>query len=974
MPVNGSSPSYPNSALYGALDRFSQFFVSPLFLESTLDRELRAVDSENKKNLQSDLWRLMQLNKSLSNPAHPYHHFSTGNLQTLKEEPQKRGLDVRNEFIKFYEKHYSSNRMKLVVLGRETLDEMEQWVSDLFSRVQNKNLPQNRWDGLQPWTPDELCKQVFAKPVMDSRSVDIYFPFLDEEFLYDSQPSRYISHLIGHEGPGSILAYVKAKGWANGLSAGAMPICPGSAFFTVSVRLTREGLRQYREVVKVVFQYIAMIKEREPEQWIFDEMKNLAEVEFRFKQKSPASRFTSRLSSVMQKPLPRGRLLNGSIMRNYDPELIKKALSYLRADNFRSTIVAQDYPGDWDSKEKWYGTEYKVEKIPQDYMAEIHEALATTPETRLPDLPMPHKNEFVPTRLSVERKEVQEPAKTPKLIRHDDHVRLWFKKDDRFWVPKATVHVTLRNPLVWATPANLVKSKFYCELVRDALVEYSYDAELAGLEYHLSASTFGLDISVGGYNDKMAVLLDKVLTSMRDLVVSPDRFHVVKERLSRSYKNSEYQQPFYQVGDFTRYLTAEKAWINEQYTAELEHIGPEDISCFFPQIIRQNHIEVLAHGNLYKEDVLRMTDSIEKILQSRPLPQSQWNLRRNMIIPPGSDYVYERTLKDPDNVNHCIEYYLSIGDMTDDVLRAKLLLFAQMTDEPAFDQLRSKEQLGYVVWSGARYAATAIGYRVIIQSERTAAYLESRINSFLSNFGRKLESMSEDEFEGYKRSLINKRLEKLKNLSSETIRFWNHIGSEYFDFVQNENDAANVRALTKSDLIEFYRRYADPESPTRAKLAVHLNAQGGTTTSPQEKKAKLVALLGNQLEVDGFAVDTDRLSAAFAGLDISTGDENAVLDILRAFLVGEMSLSEEQVNPVMAQTERNLGFHLKQLGLVSKNDNNNTNSTAAVNGSKKGKGPTYITNVPEFKARLPVSAGPNPATDLTEFEDFDAKL
>ncbi|PLB35174.1 a-pheromone processing metallopeptidase Ste23 [Aspergillus candidus] len=974
LPVNGSSSSYPTSALYGALDRFSQFFVSPLFLESTLDRELRAVDSENKKNLQSDLWRLMQLNKSLSNPAHPYHHFSTGNLQTLKEEPQKRGLDVRSEFIKFYEKHYSSNRMKVVVLGRESLDEMEQWVSDLFSRVQNKSLPQNRWDDVQPWTQDDMCKQIFAKPVMDSRSVDIYFPFLDEEFLYESQPSRYISHLIGHEGPGSILAYVKAKGWANGLSAGVMPVCPGAAFFTVSLRLTREGLRQYREVVKVVFQYIAMIKEREPEQWIFDEMKNLAEVEFRFKQKSPASRFTSRLSSVMQKPLPRGWLLSGSIMRKYDPELIKKALSYFRADNFRMTIVAQDYPGDWDSKEKWYGTDYKVEKIPQDFMAEIHEALATSPESRLPDLHMPHKNEFVPTRLSVERKEVQEPAKTPKLIRHDDHVRLWFKKDDRFWVPKATVHVTLRNPLVWATPANLVKSKFYCELVRDALVEYSYDAELAGLEYHLSASIFGLDISVGGYNDKMAVLLDKVLTSMRDLVVNPDRFNVIKERLSRSYKNSEYQQPFYQVGDFTRYLTAEKAWTNEQYAAELEHIEPEDISCFFPQILRQNHIEVLAHGNLYKEDVLRMTDSIEKILQSRPLPQSQWNLRRNMVIPPGSDYVYERTLKDPDNVNHCIEYYLSIGDMTDDVLRAKLLLFAQMTDEPAFDQLRSKEQLGYVVWSGARYAATAIGYRVIIQSERTAAYLESRINNFLRGFGRKLEDMSEDEFEGYKRSLINKRLEKLKNLSSETSRFWNHIGSEYFDFVQNENDAANVRVLTKSDLIEFYRQYADPASPTRAKLAIHLNAQGGTKASPQEKKAKLVSLLGSQLEVDGFAVDTDRLSAAFAGLDISTGDENAVLDTFRAFLIGEMSLSEQQVNLVMAQTERNLGFHLKQLGLVSKNENENTNSTAAANGSKQGKGPTYITNVPEFKARLAVSAGPSPATDLTEYEDFDAKL
>ncbi|GES66360.1 a-pheromone processing metallopeptidase Ste23 [Aspergillus terreus] len=970
---SGSTESSGNgspSPLYGALDRFAQFFVAPLFLESTLDRELRAVDSENKKNLQSDLWRLMQLNKSLSNPAHPYHHFSTGNLQTLKEEPMKRGLEVRSEFIKFYEKHYSSNRMKLVVLGRESLDEMEQWVTELFSGVKNKDLPQNRWDDVQPWLADDMCKQIFAKPVMDTRSMDIYFPFLDEEHLYESQPSRYISHLIGHEGPGSILAYIKAKGWANGLSAGVMPVCPGSAFFTVSVRLTQEGLRQYREVAKVVFEYIAMIKEREPEQWIFDEMKNLAEVEFRFKQKSPASRFTSRLSSVMQKPLPREWLLSGSLLRTYNPDLIKKALSYFRPDNFRMIIVSQDYPGDWDSKEKWYGTEYKVESIPQDFMADIQKALETTPDTRLPDLHMPHKNEFVPTRLSVEKKETPEPQKVPKLIRHDDHVRLWFKKDDRFWVPKATVYVTLRNPLVWATPANLVKSRFYCELVRDALVEYSYDAELAGLDYHLSASIFGLDVSVGGYNDKMSVLLEKVLTSMRDLSVNPDRFHIIKERLARGYKNAEYQQPFYQVGDYTRYLTAEKNWLNEQYAAELEHIEPEDISCFFPQLLRQNHIEVLAHGNLYKEDALRMTDSVENILKSRPLPQSQWHVRRNIIIPPGSNYIYERDLKDPANVNHCIEYYLFLGSMTDDKLRSKLLLFAQMTDEPAFDQLRSKEQLGYVVWSGARYSATTIGYRVIIQSERTAEYLESRIDAFLSSFRTSLQDMTEEEFEGHKRSVINKRLEKLKNLSSETSRFWTHIGSEYFDFLQSESDAANVRLWTKEDMIEFYNQYIDPASPTRGKLSVHLNAQSGAHVAPadtKEQKKRLVSLLGKQLETGGFAVDEDRLSMAFEKLDISTDGERKIFDVFGAFLGAEMSLSEQQTKPILEQAQHNLGLHLKQLGLESK-------STPAANGVDASKHPVYITNVPEFKARLAVSAGPSPITDLSEFEDFDAKL
>jgi len=241
-PSNDEEPSAANpSPLKGALDRFAQFFVAPLFLESTLDRELRAVDSENKKNLQSDQWRLNQLEKSLSNPKHPFCHFSTGSLETLKTLPEARGINVRDKFIEFYENHYSANLMKLCVLGREPLDVLEEWVCEYFSDVENKNLPQNRWPQEPPLTKEWLGIQYFAKPVMDSRELSITFPFMDEDHLFESQPSRYLAHLIGHEGPGSIMAYIKGKGWANSLSAGATPLCPGSpSLFDCTIRLTEE--------------------------------------------------------------------------------------------------------------------------------------------------------------------------------------------------------------------------------------------------------------------------------------------------------------------------------------------------------------------------------------------------------------------------------------------------------------------------------------------------------------------------------------------------------------------------------------------------------------------------------------------------------------------------------------------------------------------------------------------------------------
>ena len=973
---DAASDGITASPLYGALDRFAQFFIAPLFLPSTLDRELKAVDSENKKNLQSDNWRLSQLNKSLSNPKHPYHHFSTGNLQTLKDQPTKRGVKIRDRFIQFHDEHYSANRMKLVVLGREPLDELQSWVAELFAGVVNKDLPQNRWDGIQPYSDTEVMTRVFAKPVMDSRSVEIYFPYQDEENMFRTQPSRYLSHLIGHEGPGSILAYIKAKGWANGLSAGNMHICPGSAFFTISIRLTPEGLQKYGEVVKVVFEYISLLKETPPQKWIVNEVKGMAEVDFRFKQKTPASSFTSKLSSVMQKPLPREWLLSGSkLIREFDATAISQAMSCLRTDSYRLTIVSQEFPGDWDQKERWYGTEYRSEPIPLDFKDAVRRAGQSKAQERLPDLHLPSRNEFIPTRLTVDKKEIDEPMKAPRLIRNDDEVRSWWKKDDRFWVPKANVLVTLRTPLVAVTPANAVKTKLYCELVKDALVEYSYDAEIAGLEYSLASHPLGLDVDVSGYNDKMPVLLEKVLVSMRDLEVKPDRFKIIKERMLRGYRNWDFLQPYRQVGDFTRWLGSENGWINDHYLAELPHLTPEDVSSFYPQLLRQLHFEILAHGNLYKEDALRITDLVQTTLKPRALPQFQWQVRRNVVLPEGSDFTFRRVLGDPANVNNCIEYYLYVGTVADHVLRAKLLLLAQMTEEPGFDQLRTKEQLGYIVFTGARTAATTMGYRIIVQSERSTEYLEERINAFLALFGNSLDDMPLEEFEGLKKSLINKRLERIKNLDQESNRFWSHIGSEYFDFQQVERDVAHLKPLTKSDMIEFYNHYIHPTSSNRAKLSVHMVAQCSpgviASMSASEQKEKVIALLAKFLTSLGVNADFEIFTSRFDTIDVAGGDQEGIIQAIQAYLSEDVEPSAEQRSLVVQQCKQLLGTVLPSLGIEIR---------AAVDGvADLPKAPAmpatkYIEDVHKYKAGLAVSAGPKPVVELSEYEDLEPKL
>jgi insulysin len=49
----------------------------------------------------------------------------------------------------------------------------------------------------------------------------------------------------------------------------------------------------------------------------------------------------------------------------------------------------------------------------------------------------------------------------------------------------------------------------------------------------------------------------------------------------------------------------------------------------------------------------------------------------------------------------------------------------------------------------------------------TPEFLDSRIEAFLMRYADTLEKMSETEFEGHKRSVIDRQPEKLRNLDQE---------------------------------------------------------------------------------------------------------------------------------------------------------------------------------------------------------------
>ncbi len=79
---------------------------------------------------------------------------------------------------------------------------------------------------------------------------------------------------------------------------------------------------------------------------------------------------------------------------------------------------------------------------------------------------------------------------------------------------------------------DITPDRLFVELVEDVLSEVTYDADLAGVSYSIENHEEGITVRVGGYNDKLDVLLRTVLEKIRGLVARPDRLQVVQEKVS----------------------------------------------------------------------------------------------------------------------------------------------------------------------------------------------------------------------------------------------------------------------------------------------------------------------------------------------------------------------------------------------------------------------------------------------------------
>uniref|UniRef100_UPI00398E990D insulin-degrading enzyme isoform X2 n=1 Tax=Pristiophorus japonicus TaxID=55135 RepID=UPI00398E990D len=795
------------------------FDVSNEHLEGALnrckDREVNAVDSEHEKNLMNDAWRLFQLEKSTGNPEHRFNSFGTGNKFTLETRPAEMGIDVRQELLKFHSTNYSSNLMALCVLGRESLDEMTDLVVKLFAEVENKFVPVPEYTE-HPFQEEHLKQLYKVVPIKDIRNLYVTFPIPDLQKYYKSNPGHYLGHLIGHEGPGSLLSELKSKGWVNTLVGGQKEGAKGFMFFIINVDLTEEGLVHVDDIILHMFQYITKLRTEGPQEWVFQECKDLNAMAFRFKDKERPRGYTSKLAGSLHYYPIEEVLAAEYLLEEFRADLIQMVLEKLIPETVRVAVVSKSFEGQTDKTEKWYGTQYKQEAIGADVIQKWQNADLNG------KFKLPVKNEFIPTNFEILPLE-NDALPFPSLIKDTAMSKVWFKQDDKFFLPKACLNFEFFSPFAYVDPLHCNMAYLYLELLKDSLNEYAYAAELAGLNYDLQNTIYGMYLSVKGYNDKQHIILKKIIEKMATFDIDEKRFEIIKEAYMRSLNNFRAEQPHQHAMYYLRLLMTEVAWTKDELKEALEDVTLLRLKAFIPQLLSRLHIEALLHGNITRQASLSIIQMVEDTLiqhaHTKPLLPSQLTRYREVQLPDRGWFVYQQRNEVHNNCGIEIYYQTDMQNTHENML---LELFCQIISEPCFNTLRTKEQLGYIVFSGPRRANGVQGLRFIIQSERAPSYLESRVEAFLKTMAKHIEEMAEEAFQKHVQALAIRRLDKPKKLSAECAKHWSEIISQQYNFDRDNIEVAHLKTLTREDIINFCKELLAVDGSRRRKVSVHV--------------------------------------------------------------------------------------------------------------------------------------------------------
>ena len=450
------------------------------------------------------------------------------------------------------------------------------------------------------------------------------------------------------------------------------------------------------------------------------------------------------------------------------------------------------------------------------------------------------KSSPLPIRLGAAAGNTNVNTKTIGDIDSDEQV--WWSQDAIFGFPRTVYFCQLKNFVSDdGHPVNSMITNIFSQLISRKYFQVGQ----TGLSYSVNVGVGGVNLAVYGFSPRLPQLAAEVATDFGSASFwKDDLTHTVfansKERLIRSIKGFWKDRPDTQCDALLAYLMQQGSWLPMDRIEASEGLTLNYLRERVDRILQAPRVTSYAHGDLSSEttmDVHRKVTaalvrntstggfavkSPEEVLDAdyfRPkiLPRGSHSIvalpgfnkedsnsalvcyMQASAITPESGHTY--------NIMNSTSFYIAPLIFTDLFLSlavSKLMMVRQLLAEPLFTELRTKQQLGYIVSvSSSTYgkgmkAIRGLSFRVL-SKQFSSLHIEKVLNEFLVTQQSAFAELTEEQLKERVDATITSLLDPPTSYSDEAAEFWPQI-TDSVEFGWKEKVIAAIQALTVKDV------------------------------------------------------------------------------------------------------------------------------------------------------------------------------
>ncbi|MFQ5444380.1 MAG: insulinase family protein, partial [Nitrospinales bacterium] len=334
---------------------------------------------------------------------------------------------------------------------------------------------------------------------------------------------------------------------------------------------------------------------------------------------------------------------------------------------------------------------------------------------------------------------------------------------------------------------------------------------LAGLSYSLSLLKKGISLTVGGYTQRVSDLVQLVAKNLTVVKIDEQKFNNLKEAMLRALRNQKLATAISRGGYYNRLLWLKKHYDEDQLIAALEPVTLADVQAYAKKLYERVYITAVAHGNWRDKNVKETVQLLLDEIKSKPFPEEERFVQKLEWLDDGENIRFSKKVQD---TNNSISYGLQIGHY-EYPLQAKLLMMSSIVEPDFYLQMRTNQQLGYIVWSFNQRVEDDLFFKFVIQSGTYSPFeLQKRIDKWLASSIGLFEKLSDKEFERHRESLIVS-LEKKGDSIAEMLDDYYYLATrEKGNFDHKKELIEAVKQIKKEDVIAAARKFfMDKKTP-----------------------------------------------------------------------------------------------------------------------------------------------------------------